>query len=442
MLFRFPAISMRLRCLPAAIGLLCIVATPAIAVGAEPSLSTVSQSIFAVRTYGPQEAPLGAGLGVVIAPGQVVTACQVLAGARSIAVRRENVSYGASLEAPDVERGLCLLKVPNLGAPAAQIASGAAPGFGQKVFAASVAGTTVSLRQATVAGLQAAANGKLDRIEASVAPEDGATGGGLFDEAGRLVGILVGAPGPATARAQLRQAAVPASWVPEIRARGAAALAGYRPAAQPPALATALTSASAAAQPSAAVGVPVGAHAGSPRVGEEWRYQLTDNLTGTRQDVRYRVDRIENDRVIFNQGGRIELMDGRVDRIATPAGGEFDSAAPPGGWVPANVKVGNRWRVSYRQAGTGFETQLDGVATGESTVRVAAGAYRAIRITYDGHVQRPFYGFGTIGTGSVSYKAVVWYAPELSRVVLFTAEFTSRYERTNERLELAAHRLD
>lgn len=431
---------MRLRCLPAAIGLLCIVATPAIAVGAEPSLSTVSQSIFAVRTYGPQEAPLGAGLGVVIAPGQVVTACQVLAGARSIAVRRENVSYGASLEAPDVERGLCLLKVPNLSSPAAQIASGAAPGFGQKVLAASVAGSAVSLRQATVAGLQAAANGKLDRIEASVAPEDGATGGGLFDEAGRLVGILVGPAGPAAARAQLRQAAVPASWIPEIRARGAAALAGYRPAA--PAAAPAPTSAPAGVQPSAAAGVPIGANAGSPRVGEEWRYQLTDTLTGTRQEVRYRVDRIENDRVIFNQGGRIELMDGRVDRIATPAGGEFDAAAPPGGWVPANLKVGNRWRVSYRQAGTGFETQLDGVATGESTVRVAAGAYRAIRITYDGYVQRPFYGFGSNGAGPVPYKAVVWYAPELSRVVLFTAEFTSRYERTNERLELAAHRLD
>ncbi|WP_373379642.1 serine protease [Cupriavidus nantongensis] len=364
----------------------------------------------------------------------------MLAGARSIAVRRENISYGASLEAPDVERGLCLLKVPNLSAPAAQIASGAAPGFGQKVLAASVAGTAVSLRQATVAGLQAATNGKLDRIEASVAPEDGATGGGLFDETGRLIGILVGAPGPATAGAQLRQAAVPASWIPEIRARGAAALAGYRPSA--PAPATAMTAASAAAQAPAAAGVSAGASAGSPRVGEEWRYQLTDTLTGTRQEVRYRVDRIENDRVIFNQGGRIELMDGRVDRIATPAGGEFDSAAPPGGWVPANVKVGNRWRVSYRQAGTGFETQLDGVATGESTVRVAAGAYRAIRITYDGYVQRPFYGFGSNGAGPVPYKAVVWYAPELSRVVLFTAEFTSRYERTNERLELAAHRLD
>ncbi|WP_454738495.1 S1 family peptidase [Cupriavidus necator] len=394
-------------------------------------LEQLTASVYAVRAYGPQESPLGAGSGVVIAPGQVVTACNVLAGARTIAVRRENVSYGATLEAPDVERNLCLLKVPNLNAPAVPLSVSAAPGFGQKVVAASISGAALAVREATVAGLQAGPNGKLERIEASMAHDASASGGGLFDDNGRLVGILVNPGTPA----ETRQRAVPASWIPEIRARGAAAVASYRPAGgdAPTSAASARDAVSGAAEPGAG---------SSPRVGEVWRYQLTDNLTRKRQEVSYRVDRIDNDRVIFNQGARTEFKDGRVDRIGTPAGGEFDVVSPPGGWVPANLKVGNRWNLSYRQAGTGFQTRLEGVATGESTIRVAAGTYRTIRITYDGYVQRPFYGFGSAGTGSVPYKAVVWYAPELGRVVQFTANFTSRYERVSETLELVEHRVE
>ncbi|MFS8974141.1 hypothetical protein PO002_06425 [Cupriavidus necator] len=75
-------------------------------------------------------------------------------------------------------------------------------------------------------------------------------------------------------------------------------------------------------------------------------------------------------------------------------------------------------------------------------IRVAAGTYHTIRITYDGYMQRPFYAFGTSGPGSVPYKAVVWYAPELGRVVQFNASFVSRYERVNETLELVEHRFE
>lgn len=45
----------------------------------------------------------------------------------------------------------------------------------------------------------------------------------------------------------------------------------------------------------------------SPRVGEIWRYELVDKMTRTRRDVVYRVDRVEGDRVTFNQGARVEM---------------------------------------------------------------------------------------------------------------------------------------
>ncbi len=410
---------MRLSRLPVVFGLLCGTAAPALAI----SLDQLNTSVYAVYVYGPQGAMLRTGSGIVTGPGQVVTACNVLAGARSISVHRGNVTYGATLDAPDVERNLCLLKVADLNAPAAPVSQAAAPGFGQKVVAASVVGPALSVREATVAGLRAGANGTLDRIDVSVEPDAASAGGGLFDENGRLVGILMN---PASA-AETRQQAVPASWISQINARGAAAMASYRQ--------------TAGAQPQAAPMQSTDVAAGSPRVGEVWRYRLTDNLTRTSQQISYRVDRIENDRVIFNQGARIEFKDGRVDRINTPVGGEFDVGAPPGGWVPANVQVGNRWKVEYSRSRRSKDISLQGVAEQEETIRVAAGSYRAIRIAYRGYVNRGGYMNG-MGTVPVQYKATLWYAPELGRVVRFTGGFSNRADVVAETLELTEHRFE
>ncbi|WP_296225399.1 S1 family peptidase [Ralstonia sp. UBA689] len=385
-------------------------------------LERLNASVYAVQARGQQETLLRAGSGVAIGPRQVVTTCNVLAGSRSIAVRRGNVSYGATLEAPDIERNLCLLTVADLNVPGVPLSPSAAPGFGQKVVAASVSGTALAVRTATIAGLQADAGGKLDRIEASVAPDAGAAGGGLFDESGRLMGILVSPASPKDARQQ----AVPASWIPEIRARGAAAMASYRVAA------TNLSSDLVPARE---------ASAGSPSVGEVWRYQLHDDLTRKNQEVSYRVDRIDNGRVIYNQGSRIEFLDGRVDRIDVPIAGEFDLASPPGGWVPANVKVGDRWKVAYSRAKGRNDTSLEAVAEKEEMIRVPAGAYRAIRIAYRGYANRAANVNG-MGSSAVPYRTTVWYAPELGRVVRFTAGYSNRWERLSETLELVEHRVD
>lgn len=404
--------------LPVVFGLLSVAATPAFAL----DLEQLNVSVYAVQAHGQQETLLRAGSGVAIGPGQIVTTCNVLAGSRTIAVRRGNVSYGATLEAPDVERNLCLLKVPDLNSPGVPLSVAAAPGFGQKVVAASVSGTALAVRTATIAGLQADTNGKLDRIEASVAPDAGAAGGGLFDESGRLVGVLVGPGSPKDARQQ----AVPASWIPEIRTRGVAAMANYR--------------AAAANRPSDAVAVR-DASTGSPSVGEVWRYQLHDDLTRKNQDVFYRVDRIDNGRVFYNQGARVEFLDGRLDRINTPIAGEFDFTSPPGGWVPANVKVGDRWKVSYSRSKGTTDTNLEGLAEKEETIRVPAGTYRTIRIAYRGYANRPA-NINGMGTIAVPYKTTVWYAPDLGRVVRFTAGYSNRWERLAETLELVEHRVE
>lgn len=142
-----------------------------------------------------------------------------------------------------------------------------------------------------------------------------------------------------------------------------------------------------------------------------------------------------------HSGARVETLDGRVERIATPSGGDFDGASPPRGWVPEDIKPGARWKYSYKQAGTGLRTDLTGEVTGESTITVPAGSFQVLRLAYKGYVMRLFYG-ATGVISAVPYTAVAWYAPELKRVVRFDASFASKYERLDESLVLQEHRFD
>jgi S1-C subfamily serine protease len=435
-----PFAIMRLLLKRAAFVAASLVASPLFAIETAPPIAKLAPSVYGVRTYGANEAPLAGGSAIVIGPGLLVTACHVLAGAHAITVRRDNVSYGATLDAPDVERNLCLLRVDNFSAPAVTVAA-AIPGFGQKVYAvALVDGRTITPREGVVTGLQAGADGKLDRIELSLEVDPAAngreSGGGMFDEQGRLLGIV---SAPASGDKRLR--ALPAAWIAEARARGAAAVATYQKSATPGngTIRAAPGAPAAATAPGATEAAVTG-----PRVGERWTYTLTDRLTRKSQSVTWRVDRIEADRVSFNQGSRIERRDGSLERIETPIASEFDVASPPGGWVPVGAKAGSRWKTSFRQPSNGIRTEFTATVTGESTIRVPAGTYRALRVTFDGYTYRPFYGFNTesANTTSIPYKAIAWYAPELGRVVRFEARFFSKFEGRDEVLELAEHRFD
>ncbi|WP_420994736.1 S1 family peptidase [Cupriavidus sp. 30B13] len=431
---------MRRTVLSAFPAVLALAAASAHALDSAQLLARITPSVYGVRTMGQNNAPLSSGSAVVVGAGQLVTACHVLAGARGIAVRRDNVSYDATLEAPDVERDLCLLRVANFSAPAVAVSTAAAPSFGQKIVAAaSPEAAGVALQEGSVAGLRAGADGKLDRIEITVQMPPAASGGGVFDDSGRLVGVLAGR---ADAGDKLLKA-VPAGWIAAARERGAAAMASYKP--SPLAPATAAAPAAAATAATAATDEAGGVAAGkqSPAVGEVWRYELLDKLTRKRREVVYRVDKVEAERVTFNQGARIETRDGRLERLVTPSGGEFDAASPPRGWVPDNLKPGQRWKYSYKQPGSDLSTELSGEATGESTITVPAGSFRVLRINYKGYVMRPFYGFSTAGAqSSVLYTAVAWYAPELRRVVRFDATYATRWERMDESLMLVEHRFD
>ncbi len=356
----------------------------------------VSPSVWVVRTQDAQGRPLAMGSAVVIADGRLVTNCHVLAQAHGVAVARENVTYGATLEHADAERDLCLLKVANFSAPAVPIAPPESLRVGARVFAiGNPRGLETTISDGLLSGLRRGERDGFEALQITVPISRGSSGGGLFDAQGRLIGITT---------FMLRDAqnvnfALPAAWIAEVPARAQAALAARQASRQ---------STGSGASPAAAI---------APR--QVFEYRLRDRFTGNSQSVVFRLDRINGDELIFNDGRRVERAGGGVSVLKAADAGEHDLAMPPGGWVTARPEPGSTWRLDYtvNRAGTPIRMELTARATETSPVRLGGREYLAIRVEFTGYTQRGSPGVG----GSGVYSANAWYAPELGRVVRFDA---------------------
>ncbi|HSI23992.1 MAG TPA: trypsin-like peptidase domain-containing protein [Methylotenera sp.] len=138
----------------------------------------------------------GLGSGVVVAKDQVVTNCHVVAGAVSVSVNRNGENYKASALKPDWHHDLCILTVTDLNAPTAPIGSSQKLKYEQPVYTVGFA--TASPRPNGTYGFVKGLYHMDDSvvIRASNAFRMGDSGGGMFDEAGNLVGIVtVKSPG-------------------------------------------------------------------------------------------------------------------------------------------------------------------------------------------------------------------------------------------------------
>lgn len=379
----------------------------------------LSPSVWVVKTFDAQRRPLGSGSAVVIAPGRLITNCHVLAKAASVAVKQDNVAYGAALEYPDVKRDLCQIKVNNFNAPAVQIAPSESISVGARVYAiGSPAGLENTISDGILSGLRGDANasGRLLQTTAPISP--GSSGGGLFDSEGRLLGITTFILRDASSLAF----AVPAQWIAEVPARGQAELdrrsqsrSASEPDRRPPGTLSLLD--------------PL-------RPGDALEYVLVDGLTGTRTPVLYRLDRIEGDQLFFNQGSRVERADGRVVSIGAAAGGIFDSSAPPGGWGRRDLMTGARGRLDYQsQAGDRLRHQLDVSSGGESMLAIAGTQVKVMRVVYSGWFYPPD-GNMTQGVPPASFHATAWYCADLQRVVRFDVETRSAGRAHKESLQL------
>ena len=173
--------------------------------------AAAKESVLGVRAYHP-DGRVVVGSAVILGPGQLVTNAHIAHGARRIEVLQNRRALPATWVAHDSSRDLCLLEAPGINAPAMPWSSTAeagntvyAVGFDDKGRSAVTSGHLVALHDYDGAQV----------LQVSAPFDYGSSGGGLFDDQGRLLGVLTfkaRAGGPF-------HFAMPVAWVGQISNR-------------------------------------------------------------------------------------------------------------------------------------------------------------------------------------------------------------------------------
>ena len=149
---------------------------------------TLQASVVRVQATSERGA-LSVGTGVTIAPAIIVTNCHVTRDAAAIRVSGGGRLWDVTGQYADANHDLCFLHAPHWQGPPVVLGERDALHLGEAVAAIGfTGGTGLSLRFGTVRALHAFDGGRI--IESDTAFTSGASGGGLFDSAGSLVGLL------------------------------------------------------------------------------------------------------------------------------------------------------------------------------------------------------------------------------------------------------------
>jgi len=153
------------------------------------------------------------GSGVAVSDGTVVTNCHVTQRARKVQFLGGSYGQQATRQASDVSHDLCVLHFQSMGLRPAAIGSSRKLKVGDTVLALGFnAGAALSYQRGQVAELFEHDGAMVIRTTAAFT--HGASGGGLFDQDGKLVGILTFyrvAPGGTS------YFAVPVEWLEAVQ---------------------------------------------------------------------------------------------------------------------------------------------------------------------------------------------------------------------------------
>ena len=208
--------------------LLLAAAGPALAAPLSPAdvFAKASPSVWMVQADHASAGNGEAGSAVEVGPRTLVTACHVVNGATSVQVSRgqRKAVYPVAqvTHDPDKGRDLCMLTVNEdlSGAPVA-LAPPDSVKVGERVYAIGAPlKLELTLTEGLVSSLRPNGGEALPTIQFSAATAPGSSGGGLFDDQGRLVGLTVAIASKETDNLSF---AYPAQWTVELSDRVLAA---------------------------------------------------------------------------------------------------------------------------------------------------------------------------------------------------------------------------
>lgn len=404
------------------LSLACFACAPAYGLSPSEVFEKVSPSVWAVRSIDFHERRINYGSAVVIGPGRLVTSCHVIDKAEIIQVGRGNITYGAEREHSDA-RDFCTLTVAEFNAPAVETVSLAQVKIGQRVYAVgNPEKLALTLSDGIVSGLRSDYPG-LPPIQTTAPISSGSSGGGLFDDQARLIGITTSVIHGRSGVAQNLNFAIPAEWIEEMLTRAEERIARLKTARQ--------------------AGTAATANAALPPVGTSWRYRFVDRqYAGSEQDFSVGVSSIngwsvaelfafEGDR----SSGPIDAQDLRFHRRPLRGGYSALELAPyllafePSPSLPLKHTF-----VGYQSGRTPAAWKLGVAQIEHEHIAVRAGRFRAVRMRILG--ENPSAGLGDVFYGQtlpgreipppMRFEYTIWYAAEVGRYVMVRHRTWSR----------------
>jgi TonB family protein len=186
---------------------------------AEQVFDRAASSVVTVESHDANGVMMNFGSGVVVAPGEIITNCHVVRDGALFHVKKEGHSAPAYLHFSDKARDLCQLQAAQATSftrPVRAIMAMSDLRVGQRVYAIGAPrGLEVTLSDGLISGLRHSAGGSVQLIQTTAPVSPGSSGGGLFDQDGRLVGITTFI----LKESQNLNFAVPAMWVQELQSK-------------------------------------------------------------------------------------------------------------------------------------------------------------------------------------------------------------------------------
>ncbi|HEY8024186.1 MAG TPA: trypsin-like peptidase domain-containing protein [Burkholderiaceae bacterium] len=185
------------------------------ALSPEELYATVAPSVALIHMKNDQGVLLGSGSGVLVGTNQVITNCHVARVGSQIELYIANEKVTGTVETADEHYDLCMLHVYGISSQPVTIAKMADVHTAEKVYAIGAPqGLDLTISEGIISSLRDIPDvGTVIQTSAAISP--GSSGGGLFDNYGRLVGITTFQ----SRSGQNLNFAVPAEWIESMSNR-------------------------------------------------------------------------------------------------------------------------------------------------------------------------------------------------------------------------------